>query len=152
MAEPLDLTLNGLSVSRSFSVSGDDVRDFVRISGDDYEAHTAPDFMARSSFGQPIAHGALLVGYMSAVGTMAIRAAKARGNGDVPVSLGYDRVRFTAPVFFGDTVTAEYRIKSVDEAKRRSLADIVMVNQSGLTVAVAEHLMKWLHTDAQEGV
>ncbi|MBW4653473.1 MAG: hypothetical protein KME20_10635 [Kaiparowitsia implicata GSE-PSE-MK54-09C] len=148
MVDPLDAALTGLSASRAFTVSSDDVGDFVRISGDDYEAHTDPDFMARSSFGRLIAHGALLVGYMSAVGTMAIRGAQARGNIDIPVSLGYDRMRFTAPVFFGDIVTATYSVKSVDKAKRRSLADVVVVNQNGVTVAVAEHLMKWLHTDA----
>lgn len=148
MREPFGVTLEGLSVSRLFPVTAADVSDFVRISGDDYEAHTDADFMAKSAFGQPIAHGALLVGYMSAVGTMAIRAAQARGNGDVPVSLGYDRLRFVAPVFFGDTVTASYSIKSVDEARRRSLADVAVVNQHGVTVAVAEHVMKWMNTDA----
>ncbi|KRA97908.1 hypothetical protein ASD83_12640 [Devosia sp. Root685] len=151
MDEPFGVTLEGLNVSRLFPVTAENVSDFVRLSGDDYEAHTDPDFMARSSFGRLIAHGALLVGYMSAVGTMAIRAAQARGNRDVPVSLGYDRLRFVAPVFFGDTVTASYTIKSVDEARRRSLADVAVVNQHGVTVAVAEHVMKWMNTDAKEG-
>lgn len=149
MAESLAVTLEGLSVSRLFTVTSADVQDFVRISGDDYEAHTDPDFMAKSSYGQPIAHGALLVGYMSAVGTMAIRTAQARGNRDVPVSLGYDRLRFVAPVFFGQSVTAQYTITSIDEPRRRSLADISVVNAEGATVAVAEHVMKWLNTDAR---
>lgn len=143
--------LGGLHVHRSFTVTAENVRDFVELSGDDYEAHTDPEFMARSSYGQPIAHGALLVGYMSAVGTMAIRAAQAIGNRDVPVSLGYDRVRFVAPVFFGETVTAHYTISSIDQERRRTVATISVVNQDGITVAVAEHVMKWMHTDAQEG-
>ena len=28
-----------------------------------------------------------------------------------PMSLGYDRVRFTAPVRIGDTVTVRYRVR-----------------------------------------
>ena len=143
--------LGDLHVHRSFTVTAENVRDFVELSGDDYEAHTDPEFMARSSYGQPIAHGALLVGYMSAVGTMAIRAAQAIGNRDVPVSLGYDRVRFVAPVFFGETVTAHYTISNIDQERRRTVATISVVNQDGITVAVAEHVMKWMHTDAQEG-
>lgn len=148
MGESLAVTLTGLSVSRVLTVTGTDVADFVRISGDDYEAHTDPEFMARSSYGQCIAHGALLVGYMSAVGTQAIRAAQERGNRDVPVSLGYDRLRFVAPVFFGQSLTASYTIKAVDEERRRSVADVAVTNADGVTVAVAEHVMKWLHTDA----
>ena len=143
--------LGGLHVHRSFTVTAENVRDFVELSGDDYEAHTDPEFMARSSYGQPIAHGALLVGYMSAVGTMAIRAAQAIGNRDVPVSLGYDRLRFVAPVFFGETVTAYYTISNIDQERRRTVATVSVVNQDGITVAVAEHVMKWLQTDAQEG-
>lgn len=144
----LSVTLEGLTVSRSFTAKAADVKDFVRISGDDYEAHTDSDFMAESSFGQLIVHGAMLVGYMSAVGTMAIRAAQKRGNTDVPVSLGYERMRFVAPMFFDQSVTARYTIKSVDEARRRSLADVEIVNEAGHTLAVAEHIMKWMNTDA----
>lgn len=149
MPDTLSSSLTGISVTRMFTPTAAHVRQFVEISGDDYEAHTDPEFMAGSSFGQPIVHGALLVGYMSAVGTAAIRAAQSRGNSDVPVSLGYDRMRFVAPVFFGQAVTAKYTISSVDEARRRSLAEVTVVNADGATVAIAEHVMKWLHTDAQ---
>jgi acyl dehydratase len=148
MPSSLDVSLGGLSVSRLQTVSAADVADFVRISGDDYEAHTDPDFMAKSSFGQLIVHGALLVGYMSAVGTDAIREAQKRGNKDVPVSLGYDRLRFVAPVLFGQSLTASYSIKAIDQERRRSVADVSVVNADGAIVAAAEHIMKWLHTDA----
>ncbi|GLQ55619.1 MaoC family dehydratase [Devosia nitrariae] len=141
-------TVEGILTSLTTTVTGEDVAAFARLSGDDYEAHTDPDFMSRSSYGQPIAHGALLVGYMSAAATRAIRAAQARGNRTVPVSLGYDRLRFVAPVFFGDAVTVTYRVKTVDPERRRSLADVIVANQAGETVAVAEHVMKWLHPDA----
>jgi acyl dehydratase len=104
--------------------------------------------MARSSFGAVIAHGALLVGYMSAASTKAIRLAASKGNSTTPVSLGYDRMRFVAPVFLGDTVTVSYRIRSVDEDRGRSVADIEVTNQTGHVVAVAEHVMKWMKPDA----
>ena len=141
-------SVSGLLASFTASVTAADVAAFVRLSGDDYEAHTDPDFMARSDFGQPIAHGALLVGYMSAAGTKAIRAAQALGNTTTPVSLGYDRLRFVAPVFFGDSLTVTYRVRSVDAARRRTVADIEIRKPDGTVVAVAEHIMKWLQSDA----
>jgi 3-hydroxybutyryl-CoA dehydratase len=149
MAENWTETVADLSVTYTANVTAEDVATFVRLSGDDYEAHTDEAFMAKSSFGQRIAHGALLVGYMSAASTRAIRAAQQRGNDSVPVSLGYDRMRFVGPVFFGDKVMVNYRVKAVDAERRRSVADIEVTNQNGVLVAVAEHVMKWLHPDAK---
>jgi 3-hydroxybutyryl-CoA dehydratase len=147
MAENWTASVEGLSVSFTVTVSVDDIAAFARLSGDDYEAHTDPARMAASSFGGIIAHGALLVGYMSAAGTKAIRAAQARGNSTTPVSLGYERMRFVAPVFPGDTVSVSYAVKSVDAERNRSLADVEITNQAGTVVAVAEHIMKWLRND-----
>jgi 3-hydroxybutyryl-CoA dehydratase len=121
-----------------------DVVAFVAISGDDYEAHTDEALMARSSYGQRLVHGALLVALMSAAGTKLIRAVKARGDDTTPVSLGYDRLRFVAPVFFGDLVTVTYVVTSVDRERARSSAELVASNETGVTVAIGEHVMKWL--------
>lgn len=148
MASDWTQSVAGLAVSISVQVTGEDVADFVRLSGDDYEAHTDEAFMARSSFKARIAHGALLVGYMSAAGTKAIRAAQLMGNDTTPVSLGYDRLRFVGPVFFGDTLAVSYRVKEVDAQRNRSIADVAVTNQAGKIVAVAEHVMKWLQPDA----
>jgi Acyl dehydratase len=148
MGSTWEQSVSGLLTSHTAHVSAEDVAAFVRLSGDDYEAHTDPEFMARSSFGAPIAHGALLVGYMSAAGTKAIRAARALGNDMTPVSLGYDRMRFVGPVYFGDTVTVSYRVKAVDAERARSVAEIEVTKQDGTVVAVAEHVMKWLKPDA----
>jgi acyl dehydratase len=63
---------------------------------------------------------------------------------ETPVSLGYDRVRFLGPVFIGDTVTLTYTIVEVDPQKRQSLADISVVNQSGVLVTVARHILRWV--------
>jgi acyl dehydratase len=62
----------------------------------------------------------------------------------IPVSLGYDRIRFLAPVFIGDTLTLTYTIVEVDPARRRSRARIEAANQHGTLVAVAEHILKWV--------
>jgi acyl dehydratase len=56
------------------------------------------------------------------------------------VFVGYDRIRFVRPVFFGDTVTTEYRIVAVDREKRRICADLRRVNQRGDLVASGPHV------------
>jgi len=68
-----------------------------------------------------------------------------------PVSLGYDRVRFLAPVFIGDTVTLTYTIAEVDAQKRQSLADIEVMNQNGVLVAVARHILRWVENMDRPG-
>ena len=99
--------------------------------------------MEKSGYGALIAHGALLVGYMSTCSTQMAMAS--RGDASVTgVSLGYDRMRFLAPVFFGDTVTVSYTIASIDKEKLRATADIRITNQDGVLVAVATHLLKWV--------
>ncbi len=99
--------------------------------------------MKKSSYGALIAHGALLFGYMSTCSTQ--MAMKSRADASVTgVSLGYDRMRFLAPVFFGDTITVDYRIASIDPERLRASADIRITNQDGTLVAVATHLLKWV--------
>ena len=99
--------------------------------------------MEKSSYGRLQAHGALMVGYMSTASTLAIANSR-EGADETPVSLGYDRVRFLAPVYFGDTITVEYRIGSIDIEKRRSIGDITIKNQDGVLVAVGTHILKWV--------
>jgi acyl dehydratase len=60
------------------------------------------------------------------------------------MSIGYDRVRFVAPVKIGDTITVTYEVKEIEEERRRSRSALTATNQRGETVGVAEHIMKWL--------
>lgn len=147
MASSWTQSVDGLVAFYDVTVRAEDIAVFARLSGDDYEAHTDPAIMARSHFGGIIAHGALLVGYMSAAGTKAIRLARDKGNDCAPVALGYEAMRFVAPVFPGDALRVSYSVKTIDEERRRSLAAIEIVNQSGRVVAVADHIMKWLKSE-----
>ena len=65
-------------------------------------------------------------------------------NEETPVSLGYDRIRFLAPVFFGDTITVTYKISAIDTEKRRSTGDIEIRNQDGVLTTVGTHILKWV--------
>ena len=63
------------------------------------------------------------------------------------VSLGYDGIRFVAPVFFGDTVSVRYKVAALEPDRLRAMAEIEATNQKGEVVAVAKHIIKWVAND-----
>lgn len=137
----------GDTVSFSKTVGESDVYLFAGITGDLSGNHVNEEYMKARKYGGRIAHGALLIGFMSTTSTMMIEKSVQEGIDDTPVSLGYDRVRFTAPVYIGDTITVTYRIKEIEPERKRSRSDVTVVNQAGETVAVGEHILKWVPKD-----
>lgn len=120
------------------TVTETDVYLFAGITGDfspDHVDATSP--VAKR--GGRIAHGALLVGFMSTA------SARIHERHDVPnVSYGYDRVRFIKPVYFGDTVQVDYEVEEVDPKTGRTFARVTCTNQHAEVVAVARHIVKFL--------
>lgn len=130
-----------------------DVTLFAGLTGDFSDTHINEQYMQeRSSLGRRIAHGALIVGYMSTVSTISIAHIIHRDDlTDFPVSGGYDRIRFLKPTFLGDTVTVTYEVTVIDRQKGRSYAAMEARNQHGELLAVGTHLMRWarkLHESA----
>ena len=134
----------GDRVSFRKTVSESDVYLFAGITGDFSGNHVDEEYMRRSSYGRRIAHGALLIGFMSTTSTMMIERSVRAGIDETPVSLGYDRIRFLAPVYLGDTIEVVYVIESVDPERRRSSADISVSNADGELVVVGKHILKWV--------
>ena len=62
----------GQRASFTKTVSESDVYLFAGITGDFSPNHVNKEYMENSSYGRLMAHGALLVGFMSTVSTMAI--------------------------------------------------------------------------------
>jgi acyl dehydratase len=141
----------GDEVTFSKTVGESDVYLFAGITGDLSSNHVNEQVMERTAYGRRIAHGALMVGFMSTASTMMIEKAGGVPADETPVSLGYDRVRFLGPVFLGDTITVRYRIAAIDPERRRSTSQIEIVNQRGETVTVAQHILKWV-PNAQAGL
>jgi 3-hydroxybutyryl-CoA dehydratase len=145
----------GTNLGRAITSSGEkriaktvgeaDVTLFAGLTGDFSDTHINEQYMQeKSSIGTRIAHGALLVGYMSTASTISIAHVIHRTDLDeFPVSAGYDRIRFIRPVLLGDTVTVIYRVAEIDEQKRRSIADMEVINQRNEVVAAGRHIMKW---------
>jgi 3-hydroxybutyryl-CoA dehydratase len=132
------------------TVSESDVYLFAGITGDLSPNHVDEAAMKDTPYGGRIAHGALIIGYMSATSTKIVEDLDRARFRTTPVSLGYDRIRFLKAVFIGDTIEVTYEVKSVDWKKMRSSANIIVVNQHGETVAVAEHILKFVVKDSQE--
>jgi 3-hydroxybutyryl-CoA dehydratase len=137
----------GETVKFSKTIGESDVYLFAGITGDLSGNHVNEEYMRGSAFGHRIAHGALLVGFMSTTSTLMIARCVGEGIEETPVSLGYDHIRFVKPVFIGDTITVVYTIASIDHEKRRSTARVEVSNQRGEVVAVADHILKWMPRD-----
>ena len=127
----------GLSTRFSKTVSESDVYLFAGITGDLDPNHVDEEYCKRTSLGHRVAHGALIVGYMSAASTRILE------NFERPmVSVGYDRIRFIKPVYLGDTINIEYVITSLDRERERIISKVEVKNQQGELVCVADHIMQ----------
>lgn len=140
----------GWQVRFAKTVGETDIYLFAGITGDFSVNHVNEQHMKKSAFGSRIAHGVLIVGYMSTTSTMMIQRCVSEDSDVTPVSLGYDRIRFVAPVRIGDTVTVVYRISEIDTAALRTVGEIEARNQHGEVVAVASHILKWVPNPESE--
>lgn len=117
----------------SRTVTEADVVGFAALSGDYNPLHTDEEFAKAGRFGRRIAHGALtlaiLTGLWDRMGIVA---------GSVEAFYGIDDLKFTLPVFFGDTLHAV--IKVVDKKEREANGIVTLsnevLNQKGETALV----------------
>ena len=127
----------GLRTRFSKTVSESDVYLFAGITGDLDPNHIDEEYCRKTSLGHRVAHGALIIGYTSAASTRILQ------DFERPmVSVGYDRIRFLKPVYFGDTLTIDYEIIGIDRETERTRAKIEVKNQRDELVAVATHIMQ----------
>jgi acyl dehydratase len=117
---------------------------FADVSGDHSPNHTDEAAMASSSYKGRVAHGALLIGYMSACSTEIVERVPGVRATETPVSLGYDRIRFIKPVYAGDHLTLRYAVLEIDPDRRRARSEIAIKNQRDELVCVGEHVLKWV--------
>jgi 3-hydroxybutyryl-CoA dehydratase len=127
----------GDAVTFRKTVGESDVYLFAGITGDLAPNHVDEVFMAGTPYGRRIAHGVLLLGYSSTASTALLARIGVPG-----VSYGYDRVRFTAPVFIGDTISVDYRVEAVDAANHTVTSRIEIRQQEGTLCLVAQHILK----------
>lgn len=138
-AAPAGMASVGMKASFSKTLGESDIYLFAGISGDFSGNHVNAEYMKATRYGKIVAHGVLLMGFMSTCSTKIIENV-----GRPAVSYGYDRVRFVKPVYVGDTVTVEYEVMEQDVASERTMGRVTATNQHGEVVAAATHIMKYI--------
>lgn len=132
---PFDEIEVGTSVTtRGVTVTESHVVQFSGLTGDQAWLHMDEVAASGGPFGGRIAHGLLL---LSLTGGLMYD----HSSSWPLANYGYDRVRFTAPVFLGDTVHLEVRCTRKDR-EREDRGVVVLAhdlrNQDGTTVLVAD--------------
>lgn len=134
----------GQRASFSKTVSEADVYLFSGVSGDLNPMHVDEEYARQTRFGRRIAHGALLVGFMSTAFTRYCQVWVNARTSQPVISYGYDRIRFIRPTYFGDTVCVAYEITAVDASADKAFAQVTCTNQRGEVVAAATHILKFV--------
>jgi acyl dehydratase len=120
----------GQKATRSLTLTGEHVRLYAEITGDHNPLHFDPEFAASTRFGRLVVQGGLTTGVLHA-----LVATDLPGPGTVFLSQNW---KFTAPVYIGDTITAEATVLSVHESKPATQLAIRVWRQNGETVLEGE--------------
>jgi acyl dehydratase len=127
----------GQKARRGLALTAEHVATYARLTGDYNPLHFDADFVARTKFGKLVVQGGLTTGLLHALVAMDLP-----GPGTVFLSQNW---KFTAPVYIGDTITAEVEVVSVHESKPVCQLKIRVARQTGETVLEGE---AWCYTFA----
>ncbi len=92
----------GQSASETVTITDEMVREFARLSGDVNPIHLDDAYAAKTRFKRRIAHGTLTASLLSRVA-----GTQLPGPGSIYLN---QHMKFKAPAYIGDTVTAEIKI------------------------------------------
>jgi len=125
----------GQKARRSMTVTAEKVKAYAEITGDYNPLHFEEEFVAGTQFGRLVIQGGLTTGLLHALVAMDMP-----GPGTVFLNQNW---QFTAPVFIGDTITAEAEIKKVHDSKPVTHLEVTISRQDGEVVLEGE---AWCYT------
>ena len=120
----------GDTASISKTITDDDIQKFADASGDHNPLHLDDEFAKSTRFGRRIAHGMFSASLISAV-----IANQLPGQGSIYLG---QTLKFVAPVFPGDTITARVTVISIRDDKPVMKLETVCSNQHGEVVITGE--------------
>ena len=123
----------GETAQLSTTITDRDIQACAELTGDRNPVHLDDAFASRTRFKRRIAHGMLVASQLSKV-----IANDLPGQGSVYLS---QTLKFVAPVYPGDTVTARVTVLSVREDKPIITLETVCVNQDGQKVITGEAIV-----------
>jgi|SRR5712691_6250239 len=128
--EPLAV---GASARRSKKVTDGDIELFARLTGDRNPLHFDDRFARATRFGERVVQGGITSGILNA-----IVAQDLPGPGSVFME---QRLRYTAPVRPGDTITGEVEVTSVRPDKPIVSLAVRVTRQDGVRVLEGDALV-----------
>ena len=134
MAEDVQGVSVGTTATFVRTVTEADIAKFAEVSGDTNPLHSDAAYAARTRFGEPIAHGILAAGAISAA--LGVRLAP-----DSVVIYLRQNLGFRAPVKPGDTLTATVEATAVDADRGTVALDTHVSNQDGVRVVTGDALV-----------
>jgi acyl dehydratase len=132
-----DFELNSKRQTKGRTITETDIVIHAGQSGDFFPHHMDEEWCKSQPFKKRIAHGTLIF-------TVAVGLTAGHIN-EVSMTYGYDRIRFTKPVFIGDTIRVAITIKEKKEHKKPGFGIVTelleVTNQQNETVMICEHLL-----------
>jgi acyl dehydratase len=125
----------GQKATRSITLTAEHVKTYAEMTGDHNPLHFDEDFASKTKFKKLVVQGGLTTGLLHALVAMDMP-----GPGTVFLSQDW---KFTAPVFIGDTITAEAKILSIHATKPVTQLKVAITRQDGETVLEGE---TWCYT------
>ena len=122
---PLGLAV-GQRARRTQTVTMRQLELYAEITGDRNPLHFDADFAARTRFGRLVAQGGITAGMLNALVAMDMP-----GAGTVFIS---QSLKYLAPAYVGDTLTAEAEVVSLKPDKPVCQLKVTVVNQDGTTL------------------
>ena len=131
-----DVEIDAELTTTSHVIAYEDILAFADITLDHHPLHTDEEYCKTTRFGRPIAHGlyglALMEGLKSKMYEQTSIA-----------SLGWDKVRFEAPLFPGDEVFVKVIFTDKRDSRKPGRGvvreKVLLINQTGGVVIRAEH-------------
>lgn len=120
-----DIDVGETLITKTHTVSEQDVLDFANLSGDKFYAHMDPNSLEGTPFKRTVAHGYFI---LSRAAGLFVDPPK----GPVLLNYGLDECRFTKPVYPGMTIGVRFTCKEKVDQEKRNDED------------VAKGIVKWV--------
>ncbi|MCH8279325.1 MAG: MaoC family dehydratase [Chloroflexi bacterium] len=129
----------GQKATRTTTVTADDAKSYAALTGDYNPLHFDESFAAKTRFKHLVVQGGITTGLLHALVAMDMP-----GPGTVFLNQNW---QFTAPVFIGDTITAEAEVLEIHATKPVTKLKITVTRQTGEKALEGE---AWCYTFAPE--
>jgi 3-hydroxybutyryl-CoA dehydratase len=125
------MAIPGMLAAISHTVTQAQLAKYAYASGDYNPLHLDEEFAAATPYGRTIAHGMLVLAFVSEMMT--------KNFGRTWMCEGKMKAKFRAPVYPGDTVTTTGTLKSISDAT--AMYEIVVRKQDGIDAVTVDAMV-----------